>query len=90
MTNTQQSLETEANQSHLHNKSGNSLINNLKASKNTITDLKRVQDGDTIFFQDDAFIFVITLSTKQRLEVNLELGFVANIHPGLHSKNFLV
>ena len=31
------------------------------------------------FFQDDAFIFVITLATKQRLEVNLELGFVSNI-----------
>ena len=31
------------------------------------------------FLQDDAFIFVITLAIKQRLEVNLELGFVANI-----------
>ena len=31
------------------------------------------------FFQDDAFIFVITLATKQRLEVKSRLGFVANI-----------
>ena len=37
----------ETNQSLLHNKSGNGLINNLKASKNTITDLNFVQDGDS-------------------------------------------
>ena len=36
----------ETNQSLLHNKPGNGLINNLKASKNTITDLNLVQDGE--------------------------------------------
>ena len=41
-------------QSLLHNKSGNGLINNLKAS-------------------------IITLATKQRMDVKSKLGFVANI-----------
>ena len=45
--NIHQSLEMETNQSLLH-KSGNGLINNLKASKNTITDLNLEQDGDKI------------------------------------------
>ena len=40
------------------------------------------------FFQDEAFIFVITMETKQRLEVNLELGFVIKHHPGLNSNLF--
>ena len=31
------------------------------------------------FFQDDAFIFVIALATKQQLEVKSKLGSVANI-----------
>ena len=31
------------------------------------------------FLQDDTFIFVIKLATKQRLEMKSELGFVANI-----------
>ena len=39
----------ETNLSLLDNKSGNGLINNLKASKNTIADLNLVQDGDAIF-----------------------------------------
>ena len=50
MTNIQQSLEMERNLTLLGNKSGNGLINNLEASKNTIADLKLAQDGDTIFF----------------------------------------
>ena len=48
MTNIQQSLEMETNLSLLHNKSGNGLINNLKALKNTVIDLKLPHDGDTI------------------------------------------
>ena len=75
MTNIQQSLEMETNRSLLHNKSGNGLINNLEASKNTITDLNLVQDGDSTLPPG----FVITLATKQRLEVKSKLGFVANI-----------
>ena len=47
MTNTQESLEKETNPSLLHHKSGNGLIKNLKASKNTTTDLNLVQDGDS-------------------------------------------
>ena len=31
------------------------------------------------FLQDDAFIFVMKLAIEQRREVNLALGFVANI-----------
>ena len=34
-------------QTLLHNKSGNGLVNNLKALKNTITDVKLAQDSDT-------------------------------------------
>ena len=40
------------------------------------------------FFQDDAFIFVSTMATKQRLEVNSELD--RGKHPGLNSKFFLL
>ena len=63
-------LEMEINQSLLHNKSGNGLINNVKASKRMAI---------LSFLQDDAFIFVITLASDQRLEVSSTLGFVANI-----------
>ena len=45
--------EMETNRSLLHNKSGNGLINNLKASKNTITDLNFVQDGDSILWKSN-------------------------------------
>ena len=48
MTHKQQSLEVETNLSLQGNKSDNGLINNLKALKNTIIDLKLPQDGDTI------------------------------------------
>ena len=44
-----QSLEVETNLSPQGNKSDNGLINNSKALKNTIIDLKLTQDGDTIF-----------------------------------------
>ena len=51
----------------------------LKASKNTITDFTSYRMAILPFLQDDAFIFDITLATKQRLEVKSKLGFVANI-----------
>ena len=37
------------------------------------------------FLQDDAFIFVITLATKQRLESQIEAGIRGKHHPGLNS-----
>ena len=49
MTNIQKSLEKETNLSLLLDKSGNGLINKLKVSKNTITDLNLAQDGDSTF-----------------------------------------
>ena len=48
VTNIQQSLEMETNLSLVVNKSGICLINNLKALKNTITDLTVPHDGGTI------------------------------------------
>ena len=40
-------------------------------------DLMLLQDGDTILFHNAfVFIFVFTMATKQRLVVNVELGFV--------------
>ena len=42
------SLEVETHQSLQSNKSDKGLTNNLKALRNTIVDLKLLQDGDTI------------------------------------------
>ena len=55
----------ETNRSLLGNKSGNGLINN---------NLKAFLRMEILFFFHDAFVFV-TMATKQRLEVNLELGW---------------
>ena len=56
------------------NKSDRGAINNLKALKNTHIDFEFLQDGDAIFFHVTfVFIFVITMATKQRLVVKVEL-----------------
>ena len=66
----------DTNLSLQSNKSDKGLINSLKALRNTIIDLKLLQDGDTILLPQ----------RKQRLVVNLELGFVEIIHhPELNS-----
>ena len=52
----------ETNQSLLHNKSGNGVINNLKASKNTITDLNLVQNDDS------------TLPPRRRIHLRHQTG----------------
>ena len=85
MTNVQQSLEMETNLSLLGNKSGKGLINNLKALKNTITDLTVPQDGDAIL-----------LPRRTRLRHydgnraatcgQLGAGIRGNHHPGLNSE----
>ena len=67
----QRSLEVETHLSFQSNKSDKGAINSLKALKNTIIDLKLLQDHNAF-----VFIFVITMATKQRLVVNVELGFV--------------
>ena len=50
-----------------------SLINNLKASRNTITHLNLLQDDDTILLPQRIHF---RHHAKQQLVVNLELGFV--------------
>ena len=61
----------EQNQFFLHNKSGNGLINNLK--------VLYAEDGDSTLPPRRIHLRHSIVATKQRLEVNLELGFVANI-----------
>ena len=79
MTNMQKSLEKETNQSLLQNKSGNGLINNVKASKKTITDLNLVQDGDSTLPSGRRTHLRQRTGNKQRLEFKSKLGFVTNI-----------
>ena len=77
-TNIQQSLEMETNLSLLGYKSGN----NLEASKNTITDLKLVQDVDTSSRTTHS-----SSSSHWQPSSELEVQFGAGIrgrhHPGL-------
>ena len=74
----QQSLEVETNLSLLQNKSDNGLINNLKASKNTIIDLKLPQDGERIHLRHH--------DGKQAATCGqLGAGIRGKHHPGLKS-----
>ena len=61
----------ETNLSLQSNKSDKGAINNLMALKNMQIDSMLLQDGDTILLPQR-----ITMATKQRLVVNVELGFV--------------
>ena len=61
----------ETNLSLQSNKSDKSAINNLMALKNMQIDSMLLQDGDTILLPQR-----ITMATKLRLVVNVELGFV--------------
>ena len=79
MTNIQQSLEMETNQSLLHKESGNGLINNLKASKKTITDLNLVQDGASILHPGRRIHLRRQTGNQAATGSQLGLGFVANI-----------
>ena len=88
MTNMQQSLELETNQSLLHNKSGTGLINNLKASKNTITDLNLVQDGDSTLPLGRRIHLRHHIGNKAATGSQMEAGIRGKPHPGLNSDFF--
>ena len=88
MTNIQQSLEMETNQSLLHNKSGNGLINNLKASKNTITNLNLVQDGDSTLPPGRRIHLGHHTANKAATGSQIEAGIRVKHHPGLNIKFF--
>ena len=70
-------LEVETNLSLQSNQSDKGAINSLRALMNAIIDLKLLQDGGTILLHNAfMFIFVITMATKQRLVVNVEMGLM--------------
>ena len=79
----QQSLEMETNQSLLHNKSGNGLINKLKASKNTITDLNLVQDGDSTLPPGRRIHLRHHTGNKAATGSQIEAGIRGDHHPSL-------
>ena len=85
MTNIQKSLEKETNQSLLHNKSGNGSINNLKASKNTITDLNLVPDGDPTLPPGRRIHLRHLTGNKAATGSQIEAGIRGKHHPGLNS-----
>ena len=88
MTNIQKSLETETNQSLLHNKSGTGLINNLKASKNTITDLNLVQDGDPTLLPGRRIHPRHRTGSRTATGSQIDAGICGKHHPGLNSNFF--
>ena len=84
-----QSLEMETNQSLLdNNKSGNGLINGLKASKNTITDLNLVQDGDSILPPGRRIHLCHEIGNRAATGSQLGAGIRGKHHPGLNSNFF--
>ena len=85
MTNIQKLLEKETNQSLLHNKSGNGLINNFKASKNTITDLNLVQDGDSTLPPGRRIHLPQRTGSNAATGSQIEAGICGKHHPGLNS-----
>ena len=88
MTNIQQSLDMETNLSLLGNKSSNGLIDNLKASKNTITDLKLVQDGDSILLAGRRIHLRHHIGNQASTGCQLGAGNRGKHHPGLNSNFF--
>ena len=85
MTNILKSLEKATNQSLLHNKSGNGLISNLKASKNTITDLNVVQDGDSTPPPGRRIHLRQRTGNQAATGSQIEAGTRGKHHPGLNS-----
>ena len=87
-TNIQQSLEMETNQSLLHNKSGNGLINNLKASKSATTDLNLVQDGNSILLPRRRIHLRLHTGNKAATGSQIEDGIRGKHHLRLNSNIF--
>ena len=83
MTNIQQSLEMETNLSLLDNTSGNGLINNLKASKNTITDLNLVQHGDSVLLPGRRIHLRHHTGNQAATGSQIETGIRGKHHHGL-------
>ena len=89
MTNVQKSLEKETNQSLLHTKSDNDLINKLKASKNTLTDLNLVQDGDSTLPPGRRIHLRHRTGSRAATGSQFEAGIRGKHHPGLNSNLFV-
>ena len=77
--------EEETNQSLLHNKSGNGLIGGLKASKNTITDMNLVQDGDSTRPPGQRIHLRHHNGNRAATGSQIEAGIRGKHHPGLNS-----
>ena len=75
----------DTNLSLPNNKSGNNLINNLKASKNTITDLKIVQDGDTILLLGRRIHLRHHTGNQAATGSQIEAGIRGKHYPGLNN-----
>ena len=85
MTNIQKPLAMEQNQSFLHNKSGNGLINCLKASNNTIADLSLVQVGDSTLLLGRRIHLRHRIGSRRATGSQIEAGIRGKHHPGLNS-----
>ena len=77
----------ETNQSLVHNKSGNGLINNLKASKQTTTDLNLAQHGDSILLPGRIHLRLHT-GNKAAIGSEIEARIRGKHHPRLNSNIF--
>ena len=79
----------ETNQSLLDNKSGNGLIINLKASKNTATNLNLVQEGDSSILPPGRRIHLPHQTGNHAATGSqIEAGIRGKHHPGLDSDFF--
>ena len=78
-------LHMETHLSLLYNKSRNGLINNLKASKNTITDSNLVQGGDFILLPGRRIHRRHHTGNKAATGSEFEAGIRGKHPPGLNS-----
>ena len=85
MTNIPKLPEKETNLSLLHNKSGNGLINNLKASKNVITDLNLVENDDSTLPPRRRIHLRHRTGSRAATESQIESGIRGKHHHGLNS-----
>ena len=75
----------DTNLSLPNNKSGNGLTNNLKASKNTIADLKLVEDGDTILLPGRRIHLRHRAGNQAATGSQIEAGIRGKHYPGLNN-----
>ena len=69
----------------LHSTSDNDVEDNLKASKNTITDLNLVQDGGSTLPPDQHLRLRHRTGSNMTIGIRIKVGILGEPHPGLNS-----